>query len=58
MQRLMLLVSLIFAVPVLAHHEKVVGDGVAHDLFHSLWWVVLALVVYRGVVWLRNKDNK
>ncbi|UAA38954.1 hypothetical protein KIH87_00850 [Paraneptunicella aestuarii] len=58
MRILLVIIGLLFTVSSFAHHDDIVGEGLEHELFHALLWLVVAVALYKGIRWLQqNRDR-
>lgn len=55
MKTLFTLLCLVTTSNVMAHTDHVMGEGLLHFSYHLVFWSLFALVVYKGVVWFKNK---
>ncbi len=60
MKFLTLLISLfgLFSGQALAHTDHALGEGSLHTFYHVTFWVVFALVAYKGYTWFKNKKSQ
>ena len=42
---------------VMAHENELLGEGLAHNLYHVLWSIVAVVVVVKGVSWWRQRGG-
>lgn len=52
------ILTLIFSSQAFAHVDHALGDGNAHKVYHIVFYVLLALVVYRGIGWFLAHKKK
>lgn len=41
-----------------AHTDHALGEGALHTFYHITFWVVFALVVYKGYMWFKKKKSE
>lgn len=41
----------------MAHENELLGEGLAHNLYHVLWSIVAVVVVVKGVSWWRQRGG-
>lgn len=60
MKFLTLLISFfgLFTGQALAHTDHALGEGSLHAFYHVTFWVVFALVVYKGYTWFKSKKSQ
>jgi membrane protein DedA with SNARE-associated domain len=46
----------LFTAQAFAHTDHALGDGSLHTFYHITFWVVFALVVYKGYTWFKKKN--
>ena len=55
MKLYVLLLSLVFACAATAHEDHVLAEGIAHELYHLTFWLVLLVVACKGLSYLLHK---
>ncbi|MGL1956609.1 MAG: hypothetical protein OCD00_04765 [Colwellia sp.] len=40
-----------------AHTDHALGEGSLHAFYHATFWILFALVVYKGYKWFKNKKS-
>lgn len=48
----------LFSTQVLAHTDHALGEGSLHAFYHVTFWIVFALVAYKGYTWFKNKKSQ
>jgi hypothetical protein len=55
MKFLIYILAFIFSVQVQAHNDHFLGEGIAHDVIHTILFFLLAAITGIGFKWLRKK---
>jgi hypothetical protein len=60
MKFITLLVSFIylFSAQAFAHDDHGLGEGSFHAFYHTIFWTIFVLVVYKAVVWFNHKRSQ
>lgn len=57
MKYLVALLCLVATSNLMAHEDHALGEGTLHFSYHIAFWSLFALVVYKGIVYLKAKKN-
>lgn len=59
MKFLTLIISylILFTSQAFAHTDHALGEGSFHTFYHSVFWTIFAIVVYKAYNWFKNKKN-
>jgi hypothetical protein len=41
-----------------AHTDHALGEGSIHTFYHSVFWTIFAIVVYKAYTWFKHKKSK
>jgi hypothetical protein len=55
MKFLTYILAFIFSVKAQAHNDHLLGEGIAHDVIHTVLFFLLVAVTVTGFKWLRKK---
>lgn len=58
MKTIFLTLMLLMCSVALAHEDHGLGDGILHQLYHALFWILFISVVFKAVSWLISKKDK
>jgi len=47
-----------FSSQALAHTDHALGEGSFHTFYHSVFWTIFAIVVYKAYNWFKNKKSQ
>lgn len=47
-----------FANSAMAHEDHALGEGITHNLFHAIFLFIAVAVVFKGISWLRSRNQK
>ena len=54
---LMISYLILFTSQAFAHTDHALGEGSFHTFYHSVFWTIFAIVVYKAYNWFKNKKN-
>jgi hypothetical protein len=54
---LMISYLILFTNQAFAHTDHALGEGSFHTLYHSVFWTIFAIVVYKAYTWFKNKKS-
>jgi hypothetical protein len=59
MKFLTLLISylILFTSQAFAHTDHALGEGSFHTFYHSVFWTIFAIVVYKAYNWFKQKKS-
>ncbi len=56
MKFVLLFVTLLLSTFSLAHEDHLLGEGFFHNLYHWVFFLLSAVVIYKSIKWLRMKN--
>ena len=59
MKFLTLIISylILFTSQAFAHTDHALGEGSLHTIYHSVFWTIFAIVVYKAYSWFKKKKS-
>jgi hypothetical protein len=49
---------ILFTNQAFAHTDHALGEGSIHTFYHSVFWTIFAIVVYKAYTWFKHKKSK
>lgn len=53
-----LLFTLLLTSQAFAHTDSHLGEGVPHEIYHAVFWGLLAFIIIKAVIYFKAKKNK
>ena len=48
---------ILFTNQAFAHTDHALGEGSIHTFYHSVFWTIFAIVVYKAYTWFKHKKS-
>ncbi|TMM44062.1 hypothetical protein [Colwellia ponticola] len=60
MKFLTIIISFItlFSGQAFAHTDHALGEGSLHAFYHTVFWTLFAIVIYKAYVWFKKKKSQ
>lgn len=51
------LMTVLTSTAAFAHTDHHLGEGTLHNIYHTVFWLVVFAVIYKAIVWFKSKES-